>query len=407
MLIDKDNLVRYKGNVQIPLIGGETVSGYAEIAMAKKEGVVFISYFKKDSGINKLDKFIVGAMNENGELIEKKEFTEQTEKVFFDAVKHFEDLIEQRQPPQEKSEPSVGKFYFFKKVLNKDSYVEIPGVENIIIESKDITSVFSPPQSKPYGRLNLLDIQNDNYLPIRGKYALKYLEKETKDYAQQNNISDNDFAIYDMIPYEINESEEPQSQQEQDEDINQINISDIEDEELKPKKQKEDNKSQKEKNKKDTGKDDDEEGEDDEGEDEDEDDNGGGGGGGKDDDDEGEDEDDDGDKEVDDGDKKRKKKEQKKRKGKPSDDDNDEDSEDDDGDKDEDNKGGKNLQDDLKTFFQTNDLKKSFKKQNMMISLIKTYDLDELKTSNLGKYIKTNDLNDFINEVKEQTKNNF
>lgn len=400
MLIDKDNLVRYKGNVQIPLIGGETVSGYAEIAMAKKEGVVFISYFKKDSGINKLDKFIVGAMNENGELIEKKEFTEQTEKVFFDAVKHFEDLIEQRQPPQEKSEPSVGKFYFFKKVLNKDSYVEIPGVQNIIIESKDITSVFSPPQSKPYGRLNLLDIQNDNYLPIRGKYALKYLEKETKDYAQQNNISDNDFAIYDMIPYEINESEEPESQQKQDEDINQINISDIEDEKLKPKKQKEDNKSEKEKNKKDTGKDDDDDGED-------EDDNGGGGGGGKDDDKEGEDEDEDGDKEVDDGDKKRNKKDQKKRKGKPSDDYDDEDSEDDDGYKDEDNKGGKNLQDDLKTFFQTNDLKKSFKKQNTMVSLIKTYDLDELKTSNLGKYIKTNDLNDFINEVKEQTKNNF
>ena len=186
MLIDKDNLVRYKGNVRIPTLEGE-VDGYSEIAMAKKEGVVFISYFKKQAGLV-LDKFIVGAMDESGKLVAQKEYTENNEKSFFEAVKYFEELVEQRQPPKDNNDPSLGKFYYFKKVLNMDSFVKIEGVQDIIIDKSDIDTLYSPPTSKSYAMLNLADTNNPNYFPIQGKYILKYLKNETVEYGQNNNL---------------------------------------------------------------------------------------------------------------------------------------------------------------------------------------------------------------------------
>lgn len=225
MLIGTEDIVRYKGNINIQQLGGGTITGYGEIAMSKETGVVFIAQFIE----NTLDKFIVGAFNSNGELEEKRDYADKTEKDFFEAVKYFEELIKNRQPEQESAPPAVGKFYFFKKAIGKDAYVAIEGMEDIIIDAADIPTVFSPPKTKPLGRLNLKDSTNPKYNPIKAKFALKYLDDKCQELATANNWNLSDFAVYDMTPYEIgdeNEGEPPPD------DVNPVNPNDIEDEDL-------------------------------------------------------------------------------------------------------------------------------------------------------------------------------
>ena len=225
MLINRDDIIRYQGNIEIPQIGQTIITGFGEIAMSKETGVVFIAQFIDGT---KLDKFIVGAFNPTGVLDQIKTFGDKTEKDFFEAVKYFEELIKERQPEEEKSPPSVGKFYFFKKSIGKDAYVSI-GSQEIIIDAVDIPTVFSPPKTKPLGRLNLKDSDNPKYEPIKAKFALKYLKDECEEMAKTNNWDLKDFGIYDMTPYEFgdeNEGEPPPD------DVNEINPNDIEDEDL-------------------------------------------------------------------------------------------------------------------------------------------------------------------------------
>jgi hypothetical protein len=225
MLIGTEDIIRYKGNIEIQQLGGATITGYGEIAMSKETGVVFIAQFIE----NVLDKFIVGAFNSNGQLEDKRDYADKTEKDFFEAVKYFEELIKSRQPEGEQAPPAVGKFYFFKKAIGKDAYVAIEGMEDIIIDAADIPTVFSPPKTKPLGRLNLKDSTNPKYDPIKAKFALKYLDDKCQELATANNWNLSDFAVYDMTPYEIgdeNEGEPPPDE------VNPVNPDDIEDEDL-------------------------------------------------------------------------------------------------------------------------------------------------------------------------------
>jgi hypothetical protein len=225
MLIGTEDIVRYKGNINIQQLGGESINGYAEIAMSKETGVVFIAQFVN----NTLDKFTVGAFNTQGILEEKRDYAERTERDFFAAVKYFEELVKNRQPEQEQAPPSVGKFYFFKKAIGKDAYVAIEGMQDIIIDAADIPTVFSPPKTKPLGRLNLKDATNPKYDPIKAKFALKYLEDEAKEMATANNWNLSDFAVYDMTPYEIGDENEGEPSPD---DVNPVNPNDIEDEDF-------------------------------------------------------------------------------------------------------------------------------------------------------------------------------
>jgi hypothetical protein len=263
MLINRDDIIRYQGNIEIPQIGQTVITGFGEIAMSKETGVVFIAQFIDGT---KLDKFIVGAFNPTGVLDQIKTFADKTEKDFFEAVKYFEELIKSRQPEEEKSPPSVGKFYFFKKSIGKDAYVSI-GDTDIIIEASDIQTVFSPPKTKPLGRLNLKDTTNPGYEPIRAKFALKYLNQECEEMAKANNWNLSDFGIYDMTPYEFGDENQGEPQPE---DVNSINPNDIEDEDLekKPEEKKPQEKKPKEKDGKpeDEGKPEDDESPEDEGE---------------------------------------------------------------------------------------------------------------------------------------------
>jgi hypothetical protein len=108
--------------------------------------------------------------------------------------------------PQQKQDnpPPLMKFYFYKPSLGKDCVVIIEGLPPINILSTDVLNVFSPPRTKPLGRLNMLDDSvtgNSDYDIIRGKFALAYNLLDTDEEATKLGVDKNDMAIYDMTPY--------------------------------------------------------------------------------------------------------------------------------------------------------------------------------------------------------------
>ena len=241
MIIKSSDIVRRQGTILIPTLGSVTITGFGKVSMHEPTGVVFIEQFVDGN----FDKFIVGAFSAQSIITEEKEFTENTEQNFFNAVKYFEELIQKLSPPEPQELPSVGKFYFFKESLNVDCYVEIPGMPRITIQRMDVPLVFTPPQTKLYGRLNMTDIPKPEYEAISSKFALKYNENDSKEVEgyQQGLFTLSDFAVYDMTPYQ--NSETPQGESEDTpEDINdeQLSPDDIEGEDMNDKQNKEDQK---------------------------------------------------------------------------------------------------------------------------------------------------------------------
>ena len=417
MLLGTDDIIRYQGNIEITQLGGEVITGYGEISMSKDTGVVFIAQYVN----NDLDKFTVGAFNDQGLLEEKRDYTEKTEKDFFNAVNYFEELIKSRQPEEEETPPSVGKFYFFKKSIGRNAYVSIQGMEDIIIDEADIPTVFSPPKTKPLGRLNLKDSTNPTYEPIKAKYALKYLRDEAKEMADANNWNLSDFAVYDMTPYEIGDENEGEAPPD---NVNPLNPNDIENEDLekKPKEKKEKKEKNEPRDKGEPG--------DDEGEPSDED---------------GEPGDDKGEPGDDEGDKERQNENQKAKpnkdgepedgepqdsepgdEGEPGDDEgeptDEQEPQDDEGDKSgdvgnmEDNDSGKtmpqvnpkDLKEALQNFSNTDDLKKTYRKQKNLITALSSYDNKELgKLLEDLKLPANTNKQQFINLVEKETKTIF
>jgi hypothetical protein len=200
MIIKPEDIARYRGNVEVARLGVGTVQGFNDVTMFKPAGVVLIAQYTET-----FDRFIVGALNELGVLEEKREFAEKTEEDFFKATAYFEELIQSRMPQQKQDNPPpLMKFYFYKPSLGKDCVVIIEGLPPINILSTDVLNVFSPPRTKPLGRLNMLDDSvtgNSDYDIIRGKFALAYNLLDTDEEATKLGVDKNDMAIYDMTPY--------------------------------------------------------------------------------------------------------------------------------------------------------------------------------------------------------------
>jgi hypothetical protein len=236
MIIKASDILRRQGTLLIPTLGGITISGFGKVSMHEPTGVVFIEQIVD----NNFNKFIVGVFSEQSIILEEREFVENTEQNFFDAVKYFEELIQKMSPPEQQELPSLGKFYFFKESLRKDCYVEIPGMPRVTIQRMDIPAVFTPPQTKPYGRLNMTDIPKPEYEAISSKFALRYNEEATKDDTDYQagfyNLSD--FAVYDMTPYDNKESE-PGDESPEDVNDNKLTPDDIEGEDMNDKQNKE------------------------------------------------------------------------------------------------------------------------------------------------------------------------
>lgn len=237
MIIKTEDIARYRGKVKIPQLGGKVIDGFNEITMYKPVGVVIIAQYIDD---NTFDRFIVGAFNAAGVIEEKREFIDKTEKDFFEATKYFEELIEKKQPQDDQKPPAVGKFYFCKKSTAMYPIVLIDGLEEIIIAEEDIPLVFTPPKSKPYGRLDMTAVSKPEYDVIKSKFALKYNVEESEKLATDKKVSLSDVAVYDMTPYSNSEKGEGEDGGDTPDEVNdqQLNANDIEGEDLDDQKQK-------------------------------------------------------------------------------------------------------------------------------------------------------------------------
>ena len=147
--------------------------------------------------------FTVSAMNEEGEFIEAYTFSGDNQKSFFEAVEYFEKLIEKRQPQPESDEPYVGVLVYTKGII---CYAKVSN-STVDIDQDDLPKVFTPPQSKKYGRLNMFAVEDSKYDIIKGKFALKYDEQLTQDLLSKNqNQKYSDLTyVYKMIPYDTSE----------------------------------------------------------------------------------------------------------------------------------------------------------------------------------------------------------
>jgi len=172
----------------------------------KPTGVFFSSNSNNET--NEFLYFVVAVINENKDTEERKTFDGTTQQSFFEAVEYFERLIEDRIPQPKEEEPSVGKFYFVK---GQNSFVilDFGDKKPIIIEREDLEKVFSPPRKKPFGRLNMLEVDKPQYDPIKGKFALKYNEDSTLEFLEKMQLNEGDAVVYNMTPY----SSEPQTGQ--------------------------------------------------------------------------------------------------------------------------------------------------------------------------------------------------
>lgn len=251
MIIKSEDILRHEGEIKILELGGAITIGFAKVSMHQPTGVVFTEQRKNDV----FDRFIVGVISDASNIDEKREYPEKSEESFFKAVAYFEELIQKRMPPEDESQPSVGKFYFYKKSVNAKSKVIIDGMpEPIIIDEFDIPLIFTPPQKKPYGRLDVTKIDKVEYQPISSKYALKYNKQASEEQAKLYQKDLSDVAVYDMTPYSNSEKQPGEEGEENPEEVNEkdLSLNDIEGEDLddnknkeKDKKDKKDNQSKK------------------------------------------------------------------------------------------------------------------------------------------------------------------
>ena len=176
-------------------------------------------------------RFEVGQLNKEGEAIDIKNFktlevVSNKQKVFFDAVEYFESLISKRQPQPESDEPYVGVLVYVKGAI---CYAKVSN-STVDINEDDLPKVFTPPQSKKYGRLNMFAVQDSKYDIIKGKFALKYDESLTIDLLNQNNnmkYADITY-VYKMIPYDTSEDGDGDGGTPEDVNDNSLKLDEIE-----------------------------------------------------------------------------------------------------------------------------------------------------------------------------------
>ena len=202
--------------------------------------------------------FAVAAINDLGEIEDRKVFDGTDSTSFFKAADYFEELIEKRTPEKKNEPPSVGIFVFIKRLKNLPSFVDIGIQELVTIDEEDLEKVFTPPMKKPFGRLDMTIVDKPKYDVIKSKFALTFSEELTDEYSDKLDVEKSDIYVYKITPYQ-NQPNDPgnQQQQQEPEEVNdeELSLDKIEGEEPEkmkgeePKKDKDKEKDKQEKDK--------------------------------------------------------------------------------------------------------------------------------------------------------------
>ena len=127
-----------------------------------------------------------------------------------------------------------------------DPYIDINN-EIVTIPYQDVDKVFTPPQTKKFGRLDMTVLDDPKYDVVRSKFALKYTEEKSKEIAQQKGLDVKDVWVYEMQPYSNGTPEEEGDGGTPPPDVNDqpLNANDIEGEEPEQREPKEGEKGEK------------------------------------------------------------------------------------------------------------------------------------------------------------------
>ena len=169
--------------------------------------------------------FAVGAIDDQGEIQDRKVFEGTDSESFFKAVDYFEKLIEERTPEKKNEPPSVGIFVFIKRGKKLPSFVDIGLEETIVIDEEDLEKVFTPPMKKPFGRLDMTVVDKPKYDVIKSKFALSFNQDLTNEYADKFEVDKDNIYVYKITPYQ-NQPNDPNSQ-ESEEEPQEVNDEDL------------------------------------------------------------------------------------------------------------------------------------------------------------------------------------
>jgi hypothetical protein len=195
MIFNKEDIITFMSSQELP-------SGEKALVTSKLEQKSGVFFNQVTTSEGQFLYFTIGVVDKDAEYKETKSFNAENAKSFFEAVDYFESLIQSRTPKEEKNPPSVGYFVINKSTKKLSAYVIGMGPEPIFIDSEDIAKVFTPPQKKPFGRLDMFAVDKPQYDVIKQKYALKYDAEKSDELGE-------DFFAYRMTPYQSNEDTEP------------------------------------------------------------------------------------------------------------------------------------------------------------------------------------------------------
>lgn len=192
-------------------------------------------FFEKIFDGDTFQGFVVGSYDsESNTIKERKEFSGSNDKSFFEAVEYFEKLIEQKSPKEEQEKQddfeTFGKFIYYKTdKISRESFIKLDQPPTaVFIPKEDVSKVFTPPQTKKYGRLDMTLLDDPKYDIVRAKFALRYNEEESIEACSNGGVDLSEIRIYDLVPYSNGTEQEGEKQTPSNVNQNSLSASDIE-----------------------------------------------------------------------------------------------------------------------------------------------------------------------------------
>lgn len=168
----------------------------------KPSGVFFAEHW--DQGEHHY--FEVAALTKEGKRTDAKYFYKNTQEQFFEAVKYFESLISKRTPTPKQNPPSMGIFVFSKG----DKLASFIKISDLVVDmsNEDVYKAFTPPKTKPFGKLDITILDDPKYDPVKYKFACNYDEKLSKELAETAKVSIDELFVYQLTAYQTQEGSE-------------------------------------------------------------------------------------------------------------------------------------------------------------------------------------------------------
>ena len=108
------------------------------------------------------------------------------------------------------------------------SYVKINDLV-VTMSNEDVYKSFTPPKTKPLGKLDITILSDPKYDPIKYKFACNYDDILSKEISEKSGLTVDDLFVYQLTPYQTQEGAE-QNPDQNPESVSdeQLNPGDIE-----------------------------------------------------------------------------------------------------------------------------------------------------------------------------------